>query len=148
MVTSATQPNLDGLLRSYAMLWQLWPQYAVLHGERRQIGFELELIGSHTLDPNHLDPGCSQCHRVRSILLAIADNLAHEVFRNDDSVTYDIDPHSASITCLPGLANRPCVTVSVIVTDNRAFEHATGGLGDVVVSNAREYLAELGIPQR
>lgn len=148
MVTSATQPKLNGLLRSYTMLWQLWPQYAVLHGERRQIGFELELIGSHTLDPNHLDPGCLQCHRVRSILLAIAENVAHEVFPNHHSVSYDIDPHSASIVCIPGLANRPCVTVSIIVTDNHVFERATGGLGDAVVSNARTYLAELGILQR
>lgn len=148
MVTSATHPKLDGLLRSCAVLWQLWPQHAVLQGERRQIGFELELIASHTLDPNHLDPGCPQCHRLRSTLAAIAENLAHELFRNHDSVTYDIDPHSASIVCVPGLANRPCVTVSIIVTDNRALDRAAGGLCDLVVSDAREYLADLGISQR
>lgn len=148
MVTSATQPKLDDLLRSQAIVWQLWPQYAVLQGERRQIGFELELIGSHTLDASHLDPGCAQCHRIRSILVAIAENLAHEVFRNHDSVTYDIDPHLASIVCLPGLANRPCVTVSIIVTDNHALARATNVLSDSVVSNAREYLLELGILQR
>ena len=148
MVTSATHPKLDGLLRSYAVLWKLWPQHAVLQGERRQIGFEFELIGSHTLDANHLDPGCPQCEGLRSILFAIAEQLAHEVFRNYDSVTYDIDPHSASIVCLPALANRPCITVSVMVTDTHAFDPGRRGLGDLVVSSAREYLAERGIPQR
>jgi hypothetical protein len=147
VVTSVAQPKVDGLLRSYAVLWQLWPQYAVINGERRQVGFELELMGSHTLDPNHLDPGCPQCHRVRSILLAIAEQLAHEVVPNGGSVTCDIDPHSASIVCVAGLGNRPCVTVSIIVTDSHVFDHATT-LGDAVVSNARSYLAELGIPQR
>lgn len=148
MVTSATQPEVNSFLRSSAVLWQLWPQHAVIHGERRQIGFELELIGSHTLDSNHLDPGCTQCYQLRSILLAIADQLAHDVFRDHDSVTYDIDPHSASIVCLPGLANRPCVTVSIIVTESHALDRAPGTLSDLVVSRARDYLAELGIPQR
>lgn len=148
MATSATQPRLTGLLRSYAILWQLWPQYAIAHGERRQTGFEVELIGSHTLDPSHLDPGCEHCRRVRSILLAVAQNLSHDVFRNQDSVSYDIDQHSASIVCLPGLANRPCVTVSIIVTNSHVFEGTRDRLDDSLVSNAREYLAEFGILQR
>jgi len=46
------------------------------------VGFEVELIGFHTSDLNHLDPACPDCRHVRSVLFGIADALPSRLRKN------------------------------------------------------------------
>lgn len=71
---SAAEVNwaLKGLVHAYNVSFQLWPEYNCENGERRQIGTEVELLGSHTSDPAHLNPSCCQCHHVRAALALLA----------------------------------------------------------------------------
>ena len=78
MATSALNSRVQSLVAEYGVFWQFWPQFEQTHGERRLVGFEVELIGSHTSDLNHLDPACPACRHVRSVLLAIADAMPRE----------------------------------------------------------------------
>ena len=48
----------------YGIFWELWPQFVGTGSERQSVGLEVELIGSHTMDANHLDPTCPMCRRV------------------------------------------------------------------------------------
>ena len=146
MATAVTNAKRNGWLNGFAVSWHLWPYRTVIDREVRQIGFELELIGSHCLDPNHFDPGCPQCCRVRSALIAAAEHLTKDVFPNiQDSLTYDIDSHPTSIVYS---ANRACVIVSIIVMRRHAFERPMDVSDNLVLSNMKQSMAELGIPER
>ena len=120
MATAALNPRLQSALAEYDTFWQLWPQFEQTGGERRLVGFEVELIGFHTSDLNHVDPACPTCRHVRSVLLAIADLMPGELALSRNSLTYDIDSHSNSILCLPALGNRSAVSVSIYVSWSRA----------------------------
>lgn len=141
-----SKPNVNGALKNYAVVWHGWPYRSVIDGEVRQVGFELEFIGSHCLDPNHLDPGCPQCHRVRAALLVVAEHLANHVFPNlQESLTYEIDSHSTSVVYS---ANRACVTVSIIVMQRHAFDRPIDFSDNSLLGSVKQSIAELGIAER
>jgi hypothetical protein len=118
MATPALNSRVQSLVSEYGVFWQCWPQFEQINGERRLLGFEVELIGSHTSDLNHVDPACRSCRQVRAVLLVIADLMPGELTLRRNSVTYDIDSHSNSIVCLPALGNRSAVSVSIYVSSN------------------------------
>ena len=120
MATPALNSTVKSLVTQYGVFWQFWPQFEQIHGERRLVGFEVELIGSHGSDLNHVDPTCPTCRHVRSVLLAIADLIPGELTLNRNLLTYRIDSHSSSILCLPALGNRSAVWVSIYFSWNRA----------------------------
>ena len=120
MATLTLNPKAQSLVAEYSVFWQLWPQFEQIHGERRMVGFEVELIGFHTSDLNHLDPACPDCRHVRSVLFGIADALPRETSFRRNYLTYNIDSHSNSILCLPALGNRAAVSVSIYIFWNRS----------------------------
>ncbi len=149
MATATMRLKLNGAFSDCAVFWHVWPHRAVVDREVRQVGFELELMASHSPDPAHLDPGCPQCHRVRSALLAVAEHCADQLFPNlPEPVTCDIDPHSASVVCPAGLGNRACVTVSVVVTHRKALARGTNVPENFALDGVRRFMAELGIAER
>jgi hypothetical protein len=120
MATSALNSRVQSLVTEYGVFWQFWPQFEQIHGERRLVGFEVELIGSHTSGLNHVDPACPTCRHVRSVLLAIVDLMSGELTLSRNSLTFNVDSHSNSIVRLPALGNRSAVWVSLYVFLNRA----------------------------
>ncbi len=146
MATAVTNAKRNGWLNGVAVFWHVWPYRTVIDREVRQIGFELELMGSHCVDPNHLDPGCPRCRRVRGALLVVAEHLANHVFPNlQESLTYEIDSHSTSIVYS---ANRACVSVSIVVMHRHAFDRAIDGSDNLVLGSLKQSMAEIGITER
>ena len=66
MATPALSSRVQSAVAEYGLFWQLWPQFDGTGSERRLVGLEMELIGSHTSDLNHLDPACSMCNHLAS----------------------------------------------------------------------------------
>jgi len=145
MATPALNSRVQSLVTEYGVFWQSWPQFEQTNGERRLVGFEVELIGSHTADLNHVNPACPSCRHVRTLLLAIADLMPQELTLSRTSLTYNIDAHSNSILCLPALGNRSAVSVSIYVFWNRSSGQA---LETDLVSEIKAFLARWGIHQR
>ncbi len=145
MATPVLNPQLQFLVTEYGVFWQFWPQFEQIHGERSLVGFELELIGSHTSDLNHVDPACPTCDQVRSVLLAIADLMPDGLILSRSSFTYNIDSHSNSIVCLPALGNRSAVWVSIYVFLNRANGQS---LETDPLNEVKSFLNRWGIHQR
>jgi len=135
----------SALLAAYGVFWQFWPQFEQTHGERHLVGYEVELIGSHTTDINHIDPDCPDCRHVRSVLLKIANLLEAEPIFSQQSLTCNTDSHSNSILCLPALGNRFAVSVSIYVLWN-----GTNGqlLETNLLTEIKLFLAQWGIHQR
>ena len=145
MATSALNSGVQSLVTEYGVFWQSWPQFEQTHGERRLVGFEVELIGSHTSDRNHVDPACPSCSHVRSVLLAIADLMPGELNLSQTSLTYNIDSHSNSIVCLPALGNRSAVWVSIYVFLSRVNGQS---LETDLLAGIKTFLNRWGIHQR
>ena len=145
MARSALNSRVQSLVTEYGVFWQYWPQFEQTHGERRLVGFEVELIGSHTSDLNHVDPACSTCRHVRSVLLAIAGLMPGELTLSRNSLTYNIDSHSNSIVCLPALGNRSAVWVSIYVFLNRANGQS---FETDLLNEVKTFLNKWGIHQR
>ena len=123
MAASISNANLNTMLNGYFVACSVWPVYLPMHGERRQIGFKVELLGSHSPDPHHLDPGCLTCDRVRFKLLAIAETTIASVAPNlQQSVRCEIQARGASILCWPRLGNRSFVSVSIGIFHQYGFD--------------------------
>ncbi len=145
MATSTLSSWVQSLVTEYGVFWQSWPQFEQTHGERRLVGFEVELIGYHTSDLNHVDPVCLSCRHVRSVLLAITDLMHDELTVSRHSLTYSIDSHSNSILCLPALGNRSAVSVSIYVFLNRSNSQSFEG---DLLNDVKTLLHRWGIHQR
>ena len=145
MATPALNSRLQFFVTEYGIFWQFWPQFEQIHGERCLVGFEVELIGSHTSDLNHVDPACPTCRQVRSVLLEIADLMPRDASLSGNSLTYNIDSHSNSIVCLPALGNRSAVWVSIYVFLNRANGQS---LETDPLNEVKTFLNRWGIHQR
>ncbi len=145
MATPSLNSRVQSLVTEYGVFWQFWPQFDETHGERRLVGFEVELIGSHTSDLNHVDPACRTCRHVRSVLLAIAQLMPGELTLSRNSLAYNIDSHSNSIVCLPALGNRSAVWVSIYVFLNRANGQS---FETDLLNEVKTFLNKWGIHQR
>jgi len=113
LATQALSSYVQSAVSEYALFWQLWPQFEQTNGERRLLGLEVELVGSHTSNLDHFDPACPMCHHVRSILVRIADLMIRDAVLSRYPLYYNIDSHSNSILCLPSLGSRPGVSINV-----------------------------------
>ena len=120
MATLALNSQVQSFVAEYGMFWQYWPQFEQTNGERRMLGFEVELIGSHASSLDHVDPACPRCRDVRAALLAIAHVLPRETKVGENAITYDVDSHSNLILCLPALGSRSAVSVSIYVSWSRS----------------------------
>ncbi len=105
--------NLSELVTTSDVLLQVWPVYSVRNRERVQVGFELELLGSHSLDPSHLDPGCPKCSQLRAALYGVAGYFAREAHLNDHSPLSCTVTSPSSIACLQRYNNRAFVRISI-----------------------------------
>lgn len=145
MATPALASRVQSLAAKYGVFWQSWPQFENINGEHRLIGTELELIGTHASDLNHLDPACPLCRQVRSVLLEIADRTLREAVLTRGVLSYLVDSHSNSILCLPALGNRSAVSVSVYIYWNGA----SGQPSDTgLLAPIKTHLDKWGIHQR
>jgi len=145
MASPAMSPHGPSVVSEYGVFWQQWPEFQQTDGERRLVGLEVELIGSHASNNNHIDPSCRMCHHARLVLLGIAYLMAQDLRGSGNSLTCNVDSHSNSILCLPALGNRAAVSVSI----NIHWRNGTGQSFETdLQSSIRNSLAKHGIHQR
>lgn len=125
----------------------VWQAHVPNNGTGSEPAAEVELIGSHTSDPSHLDPSCPACRRLRSELLSIAQKAVQRVASAVSAgITFDVYADPACIVCSPGDGQRPCVTVSIYV-GTRSASSAQNGF-PAAVGQIRQALGALGVRER
>lgn len=131
---------------TYKVRYHVWPEYLVADGVPRQVGFEVELVGAHTSDPNHLDPACLICHHVRSALRDIAEILIHNAaVAGNGAVSCQVEPHDGEIVWS---GNCAVVAVSIVVRRTHDFARPTDAAELAVLNAIQSDLSELGIGSR
>ena len=113
MASALVIADLQSAVVGYGIFCELWPQFVRRSGEFQKVGFEVELIGSHTPEITHIDPACPMCSRVRTLLLAVARHIITGMTSDSRPITCSIDSHANSILCLPARGNRAFVWVSL-----------------------------------
>ena len=143
MTTATAQPMTfpQELVSRYRVCWDVWPEETMVDGKRQQIGFELELSGTHPLEVKNATPGCKYCHEVFSALRQIAEHILPS--KSDRPSEYVISTYEPSIRYSRSRGSRPDVSLTIKIVHRR-------GLGPVDECEQRclkvmeEGLADLG----
>src|SRR6266567_4642802 len=137
--------TLKRLIEKYNIALQVWPRYTFDEGQRYQVGFEVELIGSHSLDPNHVYPSCTKCCRTRAALLLIAELVVEPAMAlKECPLPCEIYSHPTSILWWPRYGNRSAVNISIKIGFVSDPEARVGKRELGVLNEVRHRLAELG----
>ena len=63
---------IAGLVERFRVCWEVWPEDMIIDHEKRQVGFSLELYGTHEPSVEHPTAGCPHCIPVFTALQKIA----------------------------------------------------------------------------
>lgn len=135
--------NLTEMVKRSDVLLQVWPVYSVRNKERVQVGFELELLGSHSLDPSHLDPSCPECSELRATLYGVAGHFAREAKLNGQGPLLCTVTRPSSIVCLQRYNNRAFVRISIEI--NARSDMSLGPSDIAVINDLRSRMRDHGI---
>lgn len=110
MTTATEVDTLRETVARYRVCWDVWPEFALVKGKRMQIGFELELSGTHEPGVEHPSPGCEHCQRVFLGLVEIADWIQPKERRLS---RYEIEPYQQTLRYSQRRNSRPDVSLSL-----------------------------------
>ena len=112
-------PFLADLVNRYQVCWEVWPEHLMVGGKDRQVGFELELSGTHEPETSHIGPGCPACRRIYGALRCVADWILP---KDERTSRYEIGPYDQAIRYSAVRGNRPDVTISVKIVHRTGFD--------------------------
>ena len=144
---SATQPSPDTreLVERFHVCWDVWPEYTFINHEKRQIGFELDLSGTHEGGEQHPEPGCDQCLEIYQALVRIAEDVLPP---EDEVTTCQFETYDQGIHYSPRHGNRPEVVLRIRIVHRQAFERPVEAAQVRYLENLQQRLQEWGIGQR
>ena len=136
---------LVDLVSRYQVCWEVWPESLMVAGKQQQVGFELELSGTHEPGTEHVSPGCPACHHVYGALLAIADWILPKEERPS---RYEIGPYEQALRYSAVRGNRPDVTLSVKILHRRGFDQPVDQCEVRCLEEMKLRLKQLGACER
>ena len=132
---------LSGLVKRYQVCWEVWPEYLMVAGKEKQVGFELELSGTPEAGTSHLGPGCPACRQVFEALHAIAEWILPKERRPS---TYELGPFQQALRYSSVRAMRPDVTLSVKILHRQGFDQPIDQCEIRCLDEMKEKLKVLG----
>lgn len=137
--------GLVELVNRYRVCWEVWPEYLMVGGKQQQVGFELELSGTHEAGAGHISPGCPACLQIYGALLAIADWILPKEQRPS---TYEIGPYEQALRYSIVRGNRPDVTLGVKIVHRTGFDRPVDECELRCLKEMKERLSHLGACER
>ena len=138
-------PRLRELTERYRVCWDVWPELLVRDGKQRQVGFELELSGTHDFDGHHGGPDCPGC---RQVFLALHAIVEHILPPEDRPSRYEVGPYEQAVRFSAARGNRPDVTLTVKVLHRQGFDQPVDGCEVRCLDEMKARLRELAACQR
>ena len=116
-LTSGMANNgLGKLVQRYQVCWEVWPEYSAVGQAMRQVGFEIELMGSDK--SVEFNPTCPESFQIRSALEEIASWILEE---NDENLRLEFSHHEQSLSYSAARGNRPDVTLAIRILHRTGF---------------------------
>jgi hypothetical protein len=143
--TASSTDELAALVRRYRVCWEVWPEFFTLNGEKRQVGFTLELSGCP--EPEDARPvlDWSVCARVFAALHRIAEAI---LLREKRPTGYAIDPYDQAFHFSRLRQDRPDVNVCIHLYHRQGFEQPVDACEVRCLEEMETRLAELGACER
>lgn len=133
--------HLRELINRHQVCWKVWPEFAMIGRDKRQIGYEVELAGTPEPGVTHPEPGSEHCQHVFTALRQIAEYIMP---REERPLIYEIGPFGQSIHYWRLHSNRPDVLLSVKIFYGDGYEHTVDGCGDRCLREIEVRLQDLG----
>jgi hypothetical protein len=116
LTSAAANNGLGKLVQRYQVCWEVWPEYAAVGQAMRQVGFELELMGSDK--SIQFNPTCPESFQIRSALEEIASWILEE---KDENLRLEFSCHQQSLSYSAARGNRPDVTLAIRILHRTGF---------------------------
>jgi L-asparaginase II len=114
-------------------------------GKQTQVGFELELSGTHETGADHASPGCPACRSIFSALKAVAE---HVLPKDERASRYEIEPYEPALRYSSLRGNRPDVTLKVKILHRQGFDKPVDGCELRCLAEIKADLHKLGACER
>lgn len=141
----STPIALAEIVERYRVCWEVWPECIWAEGQRRQVGYQLELYGTHEPGLEHVDAGCPACQRLYAAMHAIADWILPKERRPS---TYEIGAYDQALRYSTSRRNRPDVKLTIRIIHREGFEAPVDACEVRCLQEMQERLKELGAQER
>lgn len=138
---------LKGLVERFRVCWEVRPEYVEGGSEKRQIGFALELSGTHEGGMEDPSPSCQPCQQIFAALQVIAGDILPRERRPS---TYEIEPSDLDIHYVRSHAheNGLGVTLTIRILHRDGSERPVDVCQVRCLTEMKERLEELGACER
>jgi len=134
--------EIKKLVRQHKVRWEVWPVYHVNRkGEKIQIGFELELSGTHHDPKEPPKPGCAECVKVYDDLKQVAQWI---IPKEDRLSRYEIDIFDSSIHYSAKRKFRRDVALTIKILHKGKFDDPTDDCEVRCLNEMEQKLKTLG----
>jgi len=140
-VLEADLSRLKELVKRFRVCWEVWPEYVLAEHQKRQIGFVLELCGTHEPGSEHPTPGCEHCQRVFSGLQQIATHITP---REERPSVYEVQAYDHALRYAPKRRNRADVILTLKILHRSGFERPVDECETRCLTEMKQRLRELG----
>ena len=133
--------RLKELVKRFRVCWEVWPEYIVVEHQKRQIGFVLEICGTHEPGIEHPTPGCEHCQRVFAGLQEIS---MHIMPREQRPSVYEVQAYDHALRYAPKRRNRADVILALNIRHRTGFERPVDECEVRCLTEMKQRLRELG----
>lgn len=133
--------KLEELVERFRVCWRDWPEYIYADGHERQIGFELDLSGTHEPWVKHPEPGCEHCQRVFAALHEIAEWILP---KDERPSTYEIEVFDRAIRYTAAHKGRPDVQLAIRILHRNGWDQPVDECEERCLQEMKARLAEIG----
>ena len=133
--------ELKELVQRFRVCWKVWPEYQYVKDEKRQIGYQLELAGTHEPWVDDQGPGCEHCQRIYTALRQIAEWILPRERRPS---MYEIGAFDRSIRYWSLHERRPDVILTVTILHREGSERAVDECEDRCLEEMEADLTTIG----
>jgi hypothetical protein len=134
--------DLKQLVEKHTVCYEVFPDYLLVDGEPRKIGFELELFGTHDHGNSRMTPGCKVCVDTFADMRRIAEWILPREPRDS---TYEILPFEPTLHETPKRRMRPEVALSILIEHRHKFNEPIDDCETRCLREMEKKLRELGV---
>ena len=143
--TSSSTEELASLVQRYRVCWEVWPECIVLRGDRRQVGFVLELSGTFESGTDYPYPDWVARQRVFAALRQIAEAILPREKRPSG---YEVDSDDQALHYSRVRGSRPDVSVAIHIYHRQGFEQPVDDCEVRCLTEMEQRLKELDACER
>ncbi len=134
--------GLRELAELHTIRYEARKEYQVVDGEKRAIGFNLELYGTHDHGESSLEPGCPKCVRTFEDMKTIAESILPT---GDRASQYEILPFDHALALDPGRGLRAEVVLKIKILHGQNYFAPVDECEEACLAEMKQRLKELGI---